>query len=172
MYPHTRVERLRVRPSPRTLESSSDVETSRPTGHGAPMMDPVPFDDSERRFRVAFDRAAVGMCFVALDGRFLEVNARLCAILGYSSDELLATTCIELTHPDDRAREKSMTSRMIAGEIPSATWEKRYVGKDGGTVWCGLTLALVDDESTTLRQFVGVITVDIEPAGGRVGFQR
>ncbi|GAC1309066.1 MAG: hypothetical protein NVS2B3_00880 [Vulcanimicrobiaceae bacterium] len=121
------------------------------------MIDPLPPDESERRFRVAFDRAAVGMCFVAIDGRFLDVNARLCAILGYSSDELLGSTCMALTHPDDQLREKMMTARMIAGEIPSATWEKRYVTRDGTPIWCSLALALVDDAPSQVRRFVGVI---------------
>lgn len=112
---------------------------------------------SERRFRTLFDRAAVGMCFVALDGRFLEANARLSEIVGLSSEELSRTTCVALTHPDDRSYEDEMTSRMMAGEFANATWEKRYVGPDGRAVWCNLTLTLLADEAGDPQQFVGVI---------------
>ena len=56
--------------------------------------------DSEARFRGTFENAAVGMAHVALDGAWLAVNDRLCAITGYSRDELLARTFQDITHPD------------------------------------------------------------------------
>jgi PAS domain S-box-containing protein len=113
--------------------------------------------DSESRFRSLFDQAAVGMCFVALDGAFLRTNRRMSDIVGYSLEELTGMTCVELTHPDDRLREKETTARMIEGQLPAATWEKRYVRKDGSPVWCNLTLTLLCDESGAASQFAGVV---------------
>ena len=57
--------------------------------------------DTDARFRAIFKNAAVGIARVALDGRFLEVNERLCEILGYTSDELLTKTFGDITHPED-----------------------------------------------------------------------
>ena len=45
---------------------------------------------SEARFRGTFENAAVGTAHVHLDGRRLRVNDRLCQIVGYSREELLA----------------------------------------------------------------------------------
>ncbi len=56
---------------------------------------------SEQRFRRAFESAAIGMALVDIDGRFLEVNDALCAIVGYTADELIQKTFQEITHPDD-----------------------------------------------------------------------
>ncbi|GAC1302189.1 MAG: hypothetical protein NVSMB19_11220 [Vulcanimicrobiaceae bacterium] len=113
--------------------------------------------DSEWRFQALFEQAAVGMCFVSLGGEFLRTNRRLSEIVGFTAEELTRRTCVELTHPDDRPREKILTGRMVAGELRSSAWEKRFVRNDGSPVWCNLTLTLLDDESGRPSQFVGVI---------------
>ena len=38
---------------------------------------------SERRFRDYFEQGLIGMAATSLDGRWIEVNDRLCQILGY-----------------------------------------------------------------------------------------
>ncbi|MFB2977374.1 PAS domain S-box protein [Microseira sp. BLCC-F43] len=38
---------------------------------------------------------------VAPEGQFIRVNRSLCEILGYSQEELLTKTFLEITHPDD-----------------------------------------------------------------------
>ncbi len=57
--------------------------------------------DSEGRFRSAFENAPFGICLCALDGRFLQVNATFCRMLGYSEPELRSLSWKEITHPDD-----------------------------------------------------------------------
>src|SRR5262249_9453318 len=57
--------------------------------------------ESEQRFRVTFEQAAVGIAHVALDGRWLRVNQKLCDIVGYSREELHQRTFQDITHPDD-----------------------------------------------------------------------
>ena len=56
---------------------------------------------SEARFRGTFEQAAVGIAHVAPDGRWLMVNDRLCAIVGYGREELLGLTFQDVTHPED-----------------------------------------------------------------------
>ena len=57
--------------------------------------------ESEARFRSAFENAPIGLALVALDGRFLRVNAELCRLLGYTHEDLLNESSLALTHPDD-----------------------------------------------------------------------
>jgi PAS domain-containing protein len=57
--------------------------------------------ESERRFRSIFEQAAVGVARLASDGTWLEVNAKLCTIVGYSHDELLTMRFQDITHADD-----------------------------------------------------------------------
>ncbi|MEO8358905.1 MAG: PAS domain S-box protein [Vicinamibacteria bacterium] len=112
---------------------------------------------SEARFRALFDQAAVGMCLVSTEGKFLRTNRRFGEIVGYSAETLLKRSCLETTHPDDRAREAEITTRMLAGELQTSSWEKRYLKPDGRAVWCNLTLALIPGQADAAQQFVGVI---------------
>ena len=63
------------------------------------------YRQSEERFRLAFEQTAVGMCLNNLDGEFIRVNEALCAMTGYSADELLGMRFAGITHPDDRDEE-------------------------------------------------------------------
>lgn len=114
-------------------------------------------DESERRFALLFEHAAIGMCFVSLEGRFLQANGRLCDIVGYTPREMLEMTCSALTHADDRAAEAVSRARMVAGELASSAWEKRYVHKDGRPVWCAVTLTLIRNARGEPTQFVGFV---------------
>ena len=118
---------------------------------------------SEERFRGAFDAAAIGMALVAPDGRWLQVNASLCQIAGYSEDELLGMTWKEITHPDDLSADLEQSRRLLAGEIPSYQMEKRYIHKDGHIVWIVLSRSLVRDAGGEPLHFVAQIE-DITPA--------
>ena len=99
--------------------------------------------DSERRFRQTFELAGSGIAHISLGGRFLAANRRLCEILGYSADELIGRSVKDLSHAEDRDASDAQRSRMLAGEVDSVRFEKRYLRKDGGKVWIELTVALV-----------------------------
>ena len=101
--------------------------------------------ESELRFRTAFDAAPIGMALVATDGRWIRVNDALCAILGYSREELLARTSHEVTHPDDLATDLTDLELLLDGTVPRVSREKRYVHRNGGEVWVQLNVSLVRD---------------------------
>jgi PAS domain S-box-containing protein len=113
--------------------------------------------ESEMRFRGAFENAAVGIAHVAPDGRWLRANQRLCQITGYSLEELLELTFSDITHPDDVQADWEMARALLRGEIPHYQLEKRYIRKNGETVWVNLTVALLRDEAGHPLQFVSVI---------------
>jgi diguanylate cyclase (GGDEF)-like protein/PAS domain S-box-containing protein len=102
--------------------------------------------ESEARARQTFELAASGIAHVGLDGRFLHVNPRLCQILGYSAEELVGRSVKDISHPDDRDVTDAQRARVWAGELQSASFEKRYLRRDGSVVWVSLTVALARDE--------------------------
>jgi PAS domain S-box-containing protein len=103
--------------------------------------------ENEKRFRAFFDTAAVGMAQTSFaSGRFLRVNDKLCRLLGYDEDELLSMTLLQVTHPDDRARDAEGLSQLLRGEIREYVTEKKYLRKDGRIVWADLAVALLRDE--------------------------
>ena len=97
--------------------------------------------ESEARFRGTFENAAVGIAHVALDGTWLDVNDRLCEIVGYTHDEMLGRTFQDITYPDDLGADLDLFERLLAGEIDHYGLEKRYVHRDGRPVWIHLTVA-------------------------------
>ncbi len=113
--------------------------------------------ESEEVCRAAFEQAAVGMAQVGTDGRWLRVNDKLCAILGYQRDELLRMTFQDVTHPEDLEVDLNYMRQVLSGEIKTYSMEKRYVRKDGTFVWANLTVSLVRDASGAARNFISVV---------------
>jgi diguanylate cyclase (GGDEF)-like protein/PAS domain S-box-containing protein len=103
----------------------------------------------ERRFRVAFGDAPIGMALVSARpvdrGRYLEVNRALCEMLGRSEQDLLACSLIDTAHPDDREGNTVTTGELLAEERAGAV-EKRYLHANGHTVWASVNASLLRDE--------------------------
>ena len=113
--------------------------------------------ESEARFRSTFENAAVGMAHVGTDGSWLRVNDRLCAIVGYSREELLEKTFQDITHPDDLGSDLGLFGRLMRGEIESYQMEKRYFHKAGHVVWIDLTVALQRSEAGEALYSISVV---------------
>lgn len=101
--------------------------------------------ESEKRFFGTVDLAAVGIAHVGEDGRFIHVNRRLCDMLGYSEEELLARSIKQVSHPDDSTMSDAARLKLRNGEIDSFKLEKRYLRKDGSLIWVSLTVAIMRD---------------------------
>jgi PAS domain S-box-containing protein len=103
--------------------------------------------ESEERFRIAFEQAAIGMAMVDLsDGRFLHVNQALCDFLGYSREELLAKEIMSVSHPDNVPSSLLLTAQMASGGFNGESVERRYIHKNGAVVSALVSLSLVRDE--------------------------
>jgi PAS domain S-box-containing protein len=113
--------------------------------------------EREAMFRNTFDQAAVGMAHTALDGYWLRVNERMCAITGYSREELLTRRFQDITHPDDVEANLSHARDLLAGKIQTYTMEKRYIRKDGSHIWVNLTVALARTPPGAQRYFITVV---------------
>lgn len=91
---------------------------------------------TEEEFRTMFDLAAVGNAQAdAETGRFTRVNKKFCDITGYSEEELLDMSYRDITHPEDRDRDRAEIRRVLEGEGDMWSIEKRYVRKDGRIIW-------------------------------------
>src|SRR5947199_1783060 len=112
---------------------------------------------SEERFRGTFENAAVGIAHRDATGRFLRVNERFCAIVGYSREELLQKTMRDITHPDDLAASIDAFTALWQGESPTFGLEKRYVRKDGSLVWGELFASLQRDAAGKPAYDIGII---------------
>ena len=100
---------------------------------------------SEQRYRSIFAEGPLGMVVVGMDSRFIQVNARFCAMLGYEEAELIGRSFVNITHPDHVAENTDAVRRLVRGEIPLYKTEKRYLRKDGEVIWGNVTVSLVRD---------------------------
>jgi PAS domain S-box-containing protein len=112
---------------------------------------------SEARLARTEDFSLVMATHVGLDGRWLKVPPTLCELLGYTEKELLSGTFKDVTHPNDFEADWSQCQRIIRGEIRSFDLEKRYLHKDGHTIWVYLNCSAVEDDHGRLVHFLTYI---------------
>lgn len=105
--------------------------------------------ESEERFRKVFEEGPLGMAVLGPDDRFLRANAALCRMVGYTEEELIGTSFVDITHPQDIDIGKAQARKLLSGETPYIQTEKRYVTKSGQTLWVNLTASLIRDEDGT-----------------------
>lgn len=98
--------------------------------------------DSEAQLSAFISQSTAGFAQVDLEGRFTLVNDRFCEIAGWSRDELMGMRMLDITHPDDRARNLPLFERAVAQGTPYAH-EKRYIRKDGSIVWVNNTVSVI-----------------------------
>jgi PAS domain S-box-containing protein len=113
--------------------------------------------DSEERFRATFENAAVGIAHMDSSFRWLRANQTYCRIVGWPIDDLVTKSVRDITHPDDLADELLNIEQIRQGKIHSYTMEKRYLRKDGSTVWGRLTMSCVRKCDGSVAYFVRVV---------------
>ncbi|MGE0422660.1 MAG: PAS-domain containing protein [Reyranellaceae bacterium] len=101
---------------------------------------------SDARMRQAFAQASVAINICDADGRYLEANDAFCRMLGYSLAELRELSFETVTHPDDIALDKSFHLDSFGGDDECHVFEKRYIRKDGATIWAKLSVTMIRDE--------------------------
>lgn len=101
--------------------------------------------ENEERFRHSFEYTNIGMALTSPAGHWLQVNPALCEILGYSQQEMQTMNFQDLTHPHDLAVGPSYKDKLLAGEIDHCQFEKRYIHKQGHTLWAEVSVSLVRD---------------------------
>lgn len=148
-----------VRKDGTTLPVEVDVSSiTLPTGHAvlasirevsAYQVADAQLQVSDERFRIAFDRAPIGMALIDLHGdrpgRLVQVNPAYCALTGYSEDELLATTSTAITHPDDRQSTETNIALLADGVTTHWDTDKRYIRASGEPIWVHFAVTVVRD---------------------------
>jgi PAS domain S-box-containing protein len=99
----------------------------------------IAIEASEDLYHSTFANAPVGIINTAPNGKLLNVNDRLCEMLGYTREELSNLTFIDITHVEDRALDQEYFNRMLFNKKSIYDREKRYIRKNGSTIWVHVT---------------------------------
>ncbi|HEY7986119.1 MAG TPA: EAL domain-containing protein [Methylophilaceae bacterium] len=114
--------------------------------------------ESEQQNRAVFEQAAVGVAVIETgSGRFINVNERYCEITGYSDEQMTAMAFTAITHPDDLPTDIENMRKIKEGLIRSLTREKRYIRRDGSTVWVSLTLSPMAEPGEPSTNAISVV---------------
>lgn len=115
--------------------------------------------EKEQLLQLFYQLPFMGMAIVDPTSRhWLQVNDRMCEILGYSREELLTTrSCDQLTHPDDLARESVLLQQMLTGEIDDYQMEKRFQRKDDDFVDVEVSVKCVRHDDARVKYIVKTV---------------
>ncbi len=113
--------------------------------------------ESETRFRSIVESAGVGIAIVDSDDHILEANQHFQRLLGYNLDEIKQMTIAEFTHPEDAETDRILFGEIMDGKRNSYQMEKRYIRKDGATLWTHLTVSVVRDIKGVVNFIIGII---------------
>ncbi len=112
---------------------------------------------SEDKFKYLFEKSIVAKSLTKPDGE-VTVNDAFCELLGYTREEISdRATWQQLTHPDDIANAERIIAALLAGEMPSARFTKRYLHKDGHVIWADLSTSLRRDPKGQPEYFMTTI---------------
>ncbi len=112
---------------------------------------------SEERFRSYFNLPMAGRAITSPSAGWIDVNATLCDMLGYTKAELIEKTWQELTHPADLPADLVQFNRVMAGESDGYTLERRFVHKDGHSIDTNLVVHCVRRPDHSVDYFVALI---------------
>jgi PAS domain S-box-containing protein len=113
--------------------------------------------EQEQRLAATYEHAAIGISEIAPDGHFLRVNEAICAMSGYSREELLAARLFRYTHPDDAEPDREGFRKQVAGALDFYSVEKRFIRKDGRVIWLSVRSSPVRDAQVRLLYVVRVV---------------
>ena len=100
--------------------------------------------ESENKFRNVFDNSAIGKSITSLDGT-VHVNQAFCDMLGYENKEMLQQRWQDISHPDDLKMTQQQLDELLSGKAKFVRLIKRYIKKNGGTIWAEVNTVLQRD---------------------------
>jgi len=113
--------------------------------------------ESEQLFRTSFENATAGVCLVGTDGSFLSVNQTMCDMLGYSRSEFEQLSFNAVTHDEDKDIGAAFVENALSGDVNRAHFEKRYLHKDGHTIWAYVSSTLVRQPGIKRHYFISYL---------------
>lgn len=109
-------------------------------------------------YNCLFEHSKVGIVHIDINKNFIKVNNKFCKMLGFSKDELLKLTFVDITYKDDIKKDLRIHNKTREEGSKSFTLEKRYVKKNGKLVWVEVFVNHVRDEDNNFLYSLAIVT--------------
>lgn len=113
--------------------------------------------DAEAKYRSLFEQAPIGIVVANPDSTFAQVNRAFCEMLGYTTDELVGRSFVDITHKDDIGDTPAWAARVLEKATSIIRFQKRYLRKDGSTVQAETTVSVVRDDGGSVLYALAMI---------------
>jgi diguanylate cyclase (GGDEF)-like protein/PAS domain S-box-containing protein len=111
----------------------------------------------EELYHNYFSLGLIGMAVTSLEKGWIDVNDKLCEILGYTRDELMNLSWADITYPDDLEADVAEFERVLAGEIEGYSMDKRFQRKDGIVIYASISANCIRKEDGSIDHFVAFV---------------
>jgi PAS domain S-box-containing protein len=112
---------------------------------------------SQARLQAIYDSTSIGITLEDVEGRILDANPALQAMLGYDKGELQRMVFADFTHPEDVTISMEHFRELMAGKRQDYRLEKRYIRKDGQVIWANLTVSRTAGDEGEPQYAVGLV---------------
>ena len=114
--------------------------------------------ESKDRYKKLFEEAPLGIALVdSLTGQIDEVNPVFAKIADRTMEEIMYADWMSITHPDDIQKDLDNMALLNAGKTAGYQMEKRYLQKNGSSVWISMTIAPIYVKDRTHPRHLAMI---------------
>lgn len=113
--------------------------------------------DREKLYSLLFEQAKVGVVLRDFNtGEIFEVNDRYLALIGLERSDVGNFTFKAISHPEDQQKQDQLEAKMKAGLLREFSIEKRYLKKDGTSVWALETCSAIWLPGEAPKQIIAI----------------
>jgi PAS domain S-box-containing protein len=111
--------------------------------------------DYTTQLKTIFDLSDRALAVTDTKGHWINVNKYFLNELGYTEDEFLKLTSLDITHPDDVEKTSELFLKLLSGEIDDYRIEKRYKTKEGEFKWFNISAKPIKDKNKKITSVLG-----------------
>ena len=116
--------------------------------------------EREEHLRAIYESTSVAIGVIDVHGKWIGGNHAFHKLVGYTQSELEHLTVRDTTHPDDLESTLECIRAVLEGGTDSFRIEKRYLTKQGETIWVDVSAAPMHNAANEIVALVGAI-IDI-----------
>lgn len=113
--------------------------------------------ESERRFRLLFNKAPIGIGLTDMNGKAITANPTWLRMIGYTEEELKNINWTSFTYPEDVKKDQELFKKLVSGEINEYALEKRFIRKDGSIFWGYMKCSRIEDNQGNFLYELGTV---------------